>query len=48
VLEPGARFTVCVTRRVALPAVPTVLAGHGITTVGRYVVHVDEFRSAQP
>jgi Flp pilus assembly protein TadG len=43
-LRPGAEFTVCVTRRVRLPAVPTVLTGRGIRTVGLYVVHVDDFR----
>jgi Flp pilus assembly protein TadG len=43
-LAPGAEFTVCVTRRVQLPAVPTVLTGRGIRTVGVYVVHVDDFR----
>ena len=31
-LAPGAEFTVCVTRRVQLPAVPTVLTGRGIRT----------------
>lgn len=44
VLEPGSEFTVCVVRRQILPAVPTVLSGRGITTVGRYVVHMDDFR----
>jgi Flp pilus assembly protein TadG len=43
-LVPGAEFTVCVTRRVQLPAVPTVLTGRGIRTVGVYLVHVDDFR----
>jgi hypothetical protein len=43
-LTPGAQFTVCVTRRVALPAVPSVFTGRGIRTVGRYVVHVDDYR----
>lgn len=43
-LRPGAEFTVCVTRTVALPGVPTVLTGRGIRTVGRYVVHLDDFR----
>jgi Flp pilus assembly protein TadG len=43
-LEPGAEFTVCVTRQVVLPAVPSVVAGRGITTVGRYVVHIDDYR----
>jgi Flp pilus assembly protein TadG len=45
-LTPGAEFTVCVTRRVLLPAVPSVLAGRGIRTVGVYTVHVDDFRAA--
>lgn len=45
VLAPGAEFVVCVTRRTELPGVPTLLAGRGITTVGRYVVHVDDFRT---
>jgi Flp pilus assembly protein TadG len=43
-LTAGAEFTVCVTRRVQLPAVPTVLTGRGIRTVGEYLVHVDDFR----
>ena len=44
-LVPGAEFAVCVTRRAELPGVPTLLTGRGITTVGRYVVHVDDFRT---
>jgi Flp pilus assembly protein TadG len=44
-LVAGAEFTVCLTRRVVLPAVPSVLAGRGITTVGEYTVHVDDFRT---
>lgn len=44
-LKPGAQFAICVSRHVDLPAVPSVLAGRGITTVGRYVVHVDDFRA---
>jgi hypothetical protein len=43
-LQAGAEFAVCVTRRAQLPGIPTVLAGRGITAVGRYVVHVDDFR----
>jgi hypothetical protein len=39
---------VCVTRQVALPAVPRVVAGRGITTVGRYDVHVDDYRTVRP
>lgn len=44
-LTPGAEFTVCVSRSVDLPAIPHVLTGRGIRTVGIYVVHVDEYRS---
>jgi Flp pilus assembly protein TadG len=47
-LAPGAAFTVCVTRQVELPAVPSLLAGRGISTVGRYVVHVDDYRTVEP
>lgn len=45
VLAPGAEFALCVIRHALLPGVPTLLAGHGITTIGRYVVHVDDFRT---
>ena len=44
-LSAGARFTVCVIRRVQLPAVPSVLTGRGIQTVGAYTVVVDDYRS---
>jgi Flp pilus assembly protein TadG len=44
-LAPGAEFAICVSRSVRLPGVPSVLAGRGIRTVGRYVVHVDDFRA---
>ncbi|HTZ44857.1 MAG TPA: hypothetical protein VMB79_13420 [Jatrophihabitans sp.] len=46
-LAPGAEFAVCVVRHQRLPAVPRLLSGRGITTVGRYVVHVDDFRPAR-
>jgi Flp pilus assembly protein TadG len=46
-LSAGAEFTVCVTRRVRLPAVPTILTGRGIRTVGVYLVHVDDFRQVR-
>jgi hypothetical protein len=45
-LLPGAVFTVCVSRRANLPGIPTLLAGRGITTIGAYAVHVDDFRVA--
>ncbi len=44
----GAEFTVCVSRRLRLPGVPSVLSGRGITTVGAYVVHVDDYRTVLP
>lgn len=44
-LAAGATFTVCVTRHSRLPAVPSVVAGRGITTVGKYLVHVDDYRA---
>jgi Flp pilus assembly protein TadG len=47
-VAPGAQFTVCVSRHVELPGVPSVLSGRGITTVGEYVVHVDDYRTATP
>lgn len=47
-LHPGAEFTVCVTRRVRLPAVPSVLTGRGIRTIGMFVVHIDDFRESVP
>jgi len=43
-LAPGAEFAVCVTRSVTLPGIPSLLAGRGIRTVGRFVVHVDDYR----
>jgi Flp pilus assembly protein TadG len=44
---PGAEFTVCVSRTVRLPAVPSVLAGRGIRTVGVYRVHLDDYRQVK-
>jgi Flp pilus assembly protein TadG len=44
--QPGAEFAVCVVGHQQLLAIPTMLAGRGITTIGRYVVHIDEFRRA--
>ena len=44
-LSPGARFTVCVIRRVHLPAVPSVLTGRGIRAVGAYTIYVDDYRA---
>ncbi|MEP6599773.1 MAG: hypothetical protein ABJB98_10060 [Actinomycetota bacterium] len=47
-LEPGAEFAVCVVRHAFLPGVPTLLAGRGVTTIGRYVLHVDDYRTVDP
>jgi len=44
-LTQGAVFTVCVRQSFPLPGVPTVLSPRGVTTVGEYVVHVDDFWS---
>jgi hypothetical protein len=48
VLAPGAVFAVCVLRHAQLPGVPTLIAGGGITTIGRYLIHVDDFRTTRP
>lgn len=47
-LSPGAAFTVCVSRRADLPGIPSVLAGRGITTVGAFSVHIDDYRVLGP
>ena len=44
-LSAGAEYTVCVTRSSSVPAVPTVVQGRGITTAGRFAVHIDDFRA---
>ena len=45
-LEPGARFAVCVIAQVRLPGVPEAFdAGHN-TVTGRFVVRVEDVRSA--
>jgi Flp pilus assembly protein TadG len=43
-LTPGAEFAVCVTTQQDLPGVPSIISGRGVTLVGRFVVHVDDFR----
>lgn len=47
-LTPGTEFTVCVISTITVPGVPSVLAGRGITSVGAYVVHIDDYRTVQP
>jgi Flp pilus assembly protein TadG len=43
-LTPGAEYEVCVTQHCDVPAVPSFLQGRGITVVGRYEVHIDDYR----
>lgn len=45
-LTAGASFEVCVLRHQRLPAVPIVLSGRGITTIGRYQVYIDDYRES--
>lgn len=45
-LEPGAEFEVCVVRTFRVPAVPSYFDGGNNTVSGRFVVHVDDFRSS--
>lgn len=45
-LAPGAQFMVCVSRRVELPGVPSLLSGCGVTALGEYLVHIDDYRTA--
>lgn len=47
-LRPGMEYAVCVTRHSQLPGVPAFLSGRGVTTIGRYVVHVDDYRAMTP
>jgi Flp pilus assembly protein TadG len=47
-LSPGAQFAVCVIRHASLPAIPSLISGRGITTVGRYVLHIDDYRVVAP
>jgi Flp pilus assembly protein TadG len=47
-LTPGAQFAVCVIRQASLPGVPSLISGRGITTVGRYVLHIDDYRVVAP
>lgn len=44
-LRPGAEFTVCVSRSIVVPGVPSILDAHRNTVTGRFVVHVDDYRS---
>jgi len=46
-LTPGTQFTVCVTRRVQLPGIPSLLAGRGVRVVATFLVHVDDYRAVE-
>ncbi|MDQ1659219.1 MAG: hypothetical protein QOD41_4302 [Cryptosporangiaceae bacterium] len=46
-LEPGADFEVCVVRVYRIPGIPTYFDGGNNTVTGRYIVHVDDYRSAR-
>jgi Flp pilus assembly protein TadG len=46
-LDPGTDFEVCVVRTFAVPAVPSYFDGGNNTVTGRYVVHIDNFRSVR-
>jgi Flp pilus assembly protein TadG len=43
-LAPGLEFAVCVTTHRQLPTVPSILSGRGVTIIGRFVVHVDDYQ----
>ena len=44
-LRAGSDFAVCVVDRDELPAVPVVFQGrHGLSSEGRFVVHIDDYR----
>lgn len=46
-LAPGAEFAVCVIQPVQIPGVPGFLDARANTVTGRYVVHVDDFRTVR-
>jgi hypothetical protein len=46
-LAAGAVFGICVRNSVQLPGVPSLISGRGVTTIGEYTVHVDDFRSTR-
>lgn len=43
-LTPGEVFSVCVTRHITIPGVPSFIGAQHNTVTGRFVVHVDEYR----
>jgi Flp pilus assembly protein TadG len=47
-LAPGAVFAVCVTRHITVPGMPSFVGARHNTVTGRFVVHVDDYRSFGP
>ncbi len=45
VLAPGAKFSICVSRHADIPGVPSLVAGRGVTTVGEFLIRVDDYRT---
>ena len=45
-LDPGADFEVCVVRVYRIPGIPSYFDGGNNTVTGRYIVHIDDYRSA--
>ncbi len=45
VLTPGAKFSICVTRHADIPGVPSIVAGRGVTTIGEFLIRVDDYRT---
>jgi Flp pilus assembly protein TadG len=43
-LTAGEVFSVCVTRHITIPAVPSFIGARHNTVTGRFVVHVDDYR----
>jgi len=43
-LAPGEIFTVCVTRHITIPGVPSFVGARNNSVTGRFVVHVDDYR----
>lgn len=45
-LTPGQDFAVCVSRTFTPPGIPGYVVGDNNTVTGRFVVHIDRYRSA--
>lgn len=42
-LEPGGEFTICVSRHITIPAVPTWIGARNNTVTGKFLVRVDQY-----